>query len=148
MLGFLTSAEVLATVVVTLLISQFRGIRAGPALLLLASLIGAGTMTLGVFAGNPVALFLGVALVGAGLSFDVIENTVIQVQVPEQLLSRVYSVNVVASFALLPLGEAAAGLLARWAGSSWVFAGGGAVLITFCLWASLLRPVRALNLRL
>jgi MFS family permease len=113
----------------------------------LASLIGAGTMTLGLLGNHPLALFLGAALVGVGLSFDLIENTIIQEQVPEQLLSRVYSVNVVASFALLPLGDAAAGLLAQWAGNSWVFAGGGAVLILSCLCGWLLRPVRALSLR-
>jgi|SRR5215831_15765877 len=144
-LGLLTSAEVLASIAGALVIGRLRGIRAGPALLLLASVIGVGTITLGLAGGFPPALFLGAALVGAGLSFDVIENTIIQVKVPEELLSRVYSVNIVVSFALLPLGYAAAGFLARWAGASWVLAGGGAALIASCLCAWLTRPVRNLG---
>jgi hypothetical protein len=112
---------------------------------LLASVIGAGAITLGLLGDLLPALFLGAALVGAGLSFDVIENTILQVQVPEELLSRVYSVNMVVSFALLPLGYAAAGFLARWAGPSWVLAAGGAVLIASCFGAWLARPVRSLG---
>jgi MFS family permease len=144
-LGLLTSTEVLASIAGVLVIGRLRGVRANRALLLLASAIGAGTIALGAMAGFLPALFLGAALVGAGLSFDVIENTLIQVQVPEELLSRVYSVNVVVSFALLPIGYAAAGFLARWAGASWVLAGGGAVLIASCMFASLARPVRNLG---
>jgi MFS family permease len=141
-LGFLTSAEVLASIAGALIIGRLRGIRAGPALLLLASAIGAGVIVLGLTAGFLPALFLGAALVGAGLSFDVIENTIIQVRVPEELLSRVYSANIVVSLALLPAGYATAGFLARWAGASWVLAGGGAILIAACLGAWLSRPLR------
>jgi MFS family permease len=147
LLGLLTAVEVVGSVLGALLIGRLRGVRAGPALLVLASLIGAGTMTLGLMAGHAAALFLGAALIGAGLTFGVIENTVLQVKVPEELLSRVYGVNIVVSFALLPVGDAAAGLLARWAGISWVLAGGGALLIISCACAALLRPVRNLNVR-
>jgi MFS family permease len=144
-LGLLTSAEVVASIAGALILGRLHGIRASPALLLLASAIGAGTIILGLMGGILPALFLGAALVGAGLSFDVIENTIIQVQVPEELLSRVYSVNMVVSFALLPLGYAAAGFLAGWVGTSWVLAGGGTVLIGSCLCAWLARPVRNLG---
>lgn len=144
-LGLVTSAEVLASIAGALVIGRLRVVRAGPALVLLASVIGVGALVLGVMGGFLPALFLGAAMVGAGLSFDVIENTVIQVQVPEELLSRVYSVNIVVSFALLPAGYATAGFLARWAGASWVLAGGGAILIASCLGAWLARPVRNLG---
>jgi MFS family permease len=147
LLGLLTSAEVLASIAGALILGRLRGIRASPALLFLASVIGLGTMMLGLLGNHQAALFTGAALVGAGLSFDVIENTVIQIQVPAELLSRVYSVNMVASFALLPLGDAAAGFLARWAGSSPVLAGGGAILIASCLGAWLLRSVRHLSVQ-
>jgi predicted MFS family arabinose efflux permease len=144
-LGVLTSVEVLAGLAVAMVIGRLRSIEAGPALLLLASAIGAGTIILGLMADQLAALFLGVSLVGAGLSFDIIENTIIQELVPAELLSRVYGVNMVVSFALLPLGYAAAGFLARWAGSSWVLACGGAILIASCLGTWSLRTVRDLG---
>ncbi len=144
-LGLLTSAEVLASIAGALIIARLRGIRSSPALLLLASLIGVGTILLGLMADFLAALFLGAALVGAGLSFDVIENTIIQVGVPEGLLSRVYSVDMVVSYALLPLGYAAAGFMARWVGVTWVLAGGGVILIASCLCAWMARPLRNLG---
>jgi MFS family permease len=144
-LGLLTSAEVLASIAGAIVIGRLREIRASPALLVLASAIGAGTIVLGLMADFLPALFLGAALVGAGLSFDVIENTILQLRVPEELLSRVYSVNMVVSFSLLPLGYAAAGFLAGWAGITWVLAGGGVILIASCLCAWTARPIRNLG---
>lgn len=144
-LGLLTSAEVLASIAGALVIGRLRDIRASAALLVLASAIGIGTIVLGLLAEFLIALFVGAALVGAGLSFDVIENTVIQLRVPEELLSRVYSVNMVVSFALLPLGYAAAGFLAHWAGTTWVLVGGGAILIASCLCAWMAQPIRNLG---
>jgi MFS family permease len=146
-LGLLTSAEVLASIAGALVIGKLRDIRASAALLVLASAIGVGTIVLGLMANFLIALFFGAALVGAGLSFDVIENTIIQLRVPEELLSRVYSVNMVVSFALLPLGYAVAGFLARWAGTTWVLAGGGAILIASCLCAWTAQPIRNLSLK-
>lgn len=144
-LGLLTSAEVLASIAGALIIAGRRGIRSSPALLLLASIIGVGTILMGLMADSLIALFLGATLVGAGLSFDVIENTIIQVGVPEELLSRVYSVDMVVSYALLPLGYAAAGFMASWAGITWVLAGGGVILIASCACTWMALPMRNLG---
>jgi MFS family permease len=107
--------------------------------------IGLGTIVLGAFSAHVISLVVGAILVGLGLSFDVIENSVIQALVPDNLLSRVYSVNMVVSFALLPAGYAVAGFLARWIGTSWVLAGGGAVMIAACCCGALLPSLRRLN---
>lgn len=145
-LGLLTTTQVLASIVGAAVIGKLlRGVRAGKALLVSASAIGLGALGLGLWSREPLALFLGVALIGLGLSFDVIENTLLQSLVPEDLLSRVYSVNMAVSFALLPVGYASAGWLARVAGSAAVFITGGVALTAVCACASLFPVTRDLN---
>ena len=146
LLGLLTATQVLAGIAAAALIGRFlAGCRAGRSLLLLAAAIGAGALVLGLCARAPLALFLGVALIGIGMSCDVIENTLLQTLVPGELLSRVYSVNMVVSFALLPAGYIVAGWLARVAGTTAVFAAGGAALIVVCGCVSLLPAARDLD---
>ena len=143
-LGFLNSADVLTSIVAALIIGKIKIVRVSYAFLSLASLIGVGTIVIGLMADRQAALYVGAAILGIGMASEVLENTVVQLRVPEHLLSRVYSVSIVVSFALLPLGLAAAGFLARWTGSSAVLAGGGAILILFCLCASMLPSVRGI----
>lgn len=143
-LGFLNSADVLISIVAALIIGKIKIVRVSYAFLSLASLIGVGTIVIGLMADRQAALYVGAAILGIGMASEVLENTIVQLRVPEHLLSRVYSVSIVVSFALLPLGLAAAGFLARWAGSSAVLAGGGALLVLFCLCASMLRSVRGI----
>lgn len=146
MLGILTTTQVLASIAGAAVIGKFLAkCRAGGCLLLLASAIGTGTVVLGLCARVPGALFLGVAFIGLGMSCDVIENTLLQSLVPGALLSRVYSVNMVVSFALLPAGYLLAGWLARAAGTASVFVAGGAALVAVCGCASLLPATRDLN---
>jgi MFS family permease len=141
-LGFVNSADVLTSIAAALLIGKLKIVRLSLGFLSLGSLIGAGTVVIGLLADREAALFAGAAILGIGMASEVLENTIIQLRVPENLLSRVYSVNIVVSFALLPLGLAAAGFLARWAGSSAVLAGGGALLLLFCAGAVMLPSVR------
>jgi hypothetical protein len=49
----------------------------------------------------------------------------IQQYVPEELLSRVYRLNIVDSFALFPVAYALAGILAGFLGVNWVLIIGG-----------------------
>lgn len=137
-LGLLTSVELLAAGCAAMVLGMLPG--AGHAvrwLLWLASAIGAGVIALGLVVGNTFLLFPGVILVGCGMSFDVIENTLIQTRVPKHLLSRVYSVNIVVSFSLLPLAYALSGFLAHWVGVRLVMVGGGALLVSACAVAAL-----------
>lgn len=137
LLGALTTVEVVASIASSILIGVFHfRLRPGHLFLVLTLFMGAGTIIMGAFSGEIEALFLGAALIGVGFSLDVIENTMLQALVPGHLLSRVYSVNMIISFALLPLGFAAGGTAARYLGVTWVFASGGAVLICACAFAA------------
>jgi MFS family permease len=146
LLGILTTVEVVASIASSVLIGIFHfRFRPGRLFLALILFMGAGTIIMGAFSGDIDALFLGAALIGIGFSLDVIENTMLQALVPQHLLSRVYSVNMIISFALLPLGFAAGGTAARYVGATWVFAGGGAALICACVVAAIHPALRRLD---
>jgi MFS family permease len=144
LLGGLTSAQVVATIIGAVIIGRLgrRRIQPGPALAALASLIAIGVILIGAVPQVSGVLFIAVILIGAGLSFDVIENTLLQLLVPQQILSRVYSVNVLISYALLPLGYASAGILAHLIGVRSVFIAGGIMLIIICIVAAASRALR------
>jgi MFS family permease len=145
-LSLLTTIQILASISAALLVGKaLPRIRPRPALIALAAIIGVGALDIGFSAGTLAALMAGAALIGVGLAFDVIENTLIQVLVPAELLSRVYSVNMVVSYALLPLGYATAGLLGHFIGSSLVFVSGGIVLFMACCAAPFLPAARDLD---
>jgi DHA3 family tetracycline resistance protein-like MFS transporter len=146
LLGLLNAAEIAAAIVGAIVIGRLGSrLPAGVAMLVLAALLGTGTLTLGLSSGRPAALVAGVLLIGAGLSFDVIEQTLMQALVPRRLLSRVYAVNTAVSYSLLPAGYALAGFTARQTGSATVLAAGGAVLAATCLLAAPLPAVRRMN---
>ena len=143
MLGLLSAAEVAASVAGAVLIGRLRrSLRADAALLTLVSMLGAGTVLLGVPAAGLAAPFAGVILIGCGLSFDVIETTLLQTMVPPELLSRVYSVNMTFSYSLLPAGYVLSGLLARHIGTPSVLVAGGTILVAACGCAAVLPAVR------
>jgi MFS family permease len=131
-LGLLSAAEIGTVLLASLAIGRARRIRARAALFGLAAAIGLGTVLMGTLGDHLAVLFAAVVLVGAGLSFDIIENTLLQNLVPEHLLSRVYSVNMTLSYSLLPLGYLLAGVLARRAGAPAVLTGGGVLLLVLC----------------
>ncbi|MFI0719523.1 MFS transporter [Streptomyces sp. NPDC021224] len=144
-LGLLSAAEIGTVLLASLAIGRARRIRARAALFGLAAAIGAGTALMGVLGGHRAVLFAAVVLVGAGLSFDIIENTLLQKLVPEHLLSRVYSVNMTLSYSLLPLGYLLAGILARRVGAPAVLLGGGVLLLALCACAALTPAARRLD---
>lgn len=76
---------------------------------------------------------LGASVVsGAGAAlFGVIWQTVLQELVPADKLGRVSSVDLLGSFALLPLGYALAGVLADHIGPAWVFIAAGSANLAF-----------------
>src|SRR5262249_34023749 len=111
-------------------------------LLAFAAVLGLGVLALGASSGMTWIMFGGVILIGIGFSFDVIENTLLQALVPEEFLSRVYSVNILVSFALLPAGYAVSGVLAGSFGPAWVLAAGGGALACTCLFAGVTRGLR------
>jgi hypothetical protein len=139
-LGLLNGAEVAATVVGVILV---RNLRVGPRSMLtlsvMAGILGLGNVVLGLSGFTPVALVAGTLLIGGGLAFNVIETTLLQTMVPAGLLSRVFSVNLLLSFSLLPVGYAVSGLLARFVGPHAVLIAGGLALLAVCA-CVLVRP--------
>ncbi|MFE6664427.1 MFS transporter [Streptomyces sp. NPDC057697] len=144
-LGLVSASEIAALLLASLVIGLLRGIRAGTGLIALGSAMGLGATVLGTLGDQPGMLFLGAILFGVGLSFDVIENTLLQNRVPEHLLSRVYSVNMTLSYSLQPLGYFFAGLLARHSSASAVLTVGGFTMLTACGIAVLLPTTRRLD---
>jgi MFS family permease len=146
LLGLLSATEIGVGILGAMVIGKFSArLRPGIAMLGLCGLLGAGTLLLGLPGGHTSLLFAGVALIGLGLAFDVVEQTLLQSLVPDRLLSRVYAVNTVVSYSLLPLGYSVAGLVARHVSASPVLAVGGAILIVSCGLAAPLPAVRRLN---
>ncbi|MEV3853181.1 MFS transporter [Streptomyces sp. NPDC050095] len=144
-LGLLSAAEIAVVLVGSLIIGRLSNIKAGTTLLILAASIGAGALVIGTLGNHLSLLFVGVMLFGAGLCFDVIENTLLQNLVPEHLLSRVYSVNMTLSYSLLPLGYLFSGLLARHLGAPLVLTTGGALMLIACAGAVRLPSMKQLD---
>jgi MFS family permease len=105
---------------------------------LLAAMIGLGAGIAGLAAQPPV-LLLGAGLIGTGLGFSVIENTLLQLYVAPEMLGRVYGVNVAVSYAPGPLGYLLAGLGGNAIGAGPVLLAGGAVsvaaILAISVWA-------------
>ncbi len=111
-LGVLTAVQALVTVVVAVILpaAERRGYRLG-VLVLFYTALGAGGLLLGVAASVPLAI-VGCGALGVGYAMEVIENTMIQREIPAEMMSRTFSVMLLVSFSLLPLGYLLAGLAA------------------------------------
>lgn len=90
----------------------------------------------------PLAALAGGTCLGF---FAIIWMTLLQEMVPADKLGRVSSIDMLGSYALLPVGYAAVGLLTDWVGASWVFLAGGALNILLCIIALSFRDVRNLK---
>jgi len=146
LLGLLCATEIGVGTLGAIAIGRMSSrLRPGTAMLTLCGLLGVGTLLLGLPGGHAPLLFAGVAMIGLGLSFDVIEQTLLQSLVPDRLLSRVYAVNTVVSYSLLPVGYTIAGLVAKHTGAAPVLAVGGVALIAACGVAAPHPEVRRLN---
>jgi MFS family permease len=92
-------------------------------------------------------LVLGV-LAGVGTeTFGVLWDTTMQQEIPQDRLSRVYSYDALGSFALIPLGLAAAGPIAELAGTRATLFASGLVSLTATLAVLLVPEVRELRRR-
>ncbi|MEV0381741.1 MFS transporter [Nonomuraea sp. NPDC050643] len=145
-LGLLNTAEIAAVLLSALLIGRLGGRGgAGKVLLMLTSALGLACVVLGMSGNHLAALFAGAVLVGAGLSSNIVEHTLLQTLVPPDLLSRVYSVNMVFSFSFLPVAYAVSGVLARHFGTHAVLLVGGLALIALCAYAFFRQETKSLN---
>ena len=115
--------------------------------------------TLGIFLmplvplalGFPLALPVVIAaafLAGVGVEvFGVLWETTIQQEIPGDKLSRVSSYDALGSFALIPLGFAAAGAVAAAIGTRATFFGAAALITAATALVLLIRDVRTLERR-
>jgi DHA3 family tetracycline resistance protein-like MFS transporter len=117
--------------------------RRGTAYCLVVALIGVGAALLAV-AGPPLGPGLAAAVFGLGTSAGVLEHTLLQEHVPRELLSRVYSLDMLGSIALLPPAYAAAGLLASALGPFPVLLAAGSLQAALALLVLTAGPARRL----
>jgi len=95
-----------------------------------------------------VAVLLLAVTAGIGTeTFGVLWDTTMQQEIPEDRLSRVYSYDALGSFALIPLGLAAAGPIAELVGTRATLFAGGLVSVTATLAVLLVPEVRGLRRR-
>lgn len=148
MLSMLTSLQIAGAIAGSVIIASSKRFirRPIPVLIILAAMIGAGTVTLGASDGISIVLFGGSLLMGIGLSFDIVENTLMQTLVPGNILSRVYGINSLVSFSLLPVGYALSGIIAGLVGPAWVLASGGILLLITCTLAGVVQSMRDLEI--
>ena len=95
-----------------------------------------------------VAVLLLAVTAGIGTeTFGVLWDTTMQQEIPQDRLSRVYSYDALGSFALVPLGLAAAGPIAELVGTRATLFAGGLVSVTATLAVLLVPEVRGLRRR-
>jgi hypothetical protein len=144
-LGLTVALEVGATGLTSLWLGRQRRMhRPGLTLSILAVCLGLGVAIVGI-SDILVVVIIGSVLLGIGFGFDVIETTLIQTEVPKSLTSRVFSVDILSSFAALPIGYIVAGGLERVAGITPLLTGGGLVLVAASLAAMSTNTIRLLG---
>ena len=145
--GLILAAYGIGAVLGGLVMMRFR-----PQRMLLVASIGAGVFAVLLFAlAVPLAVpLIMAAAVVVGISSEVfLVNwvTTMQQEIPHDLLSRLSSFDAMGSFALAPVGVAAAGPLAGAFGTSAVLAAGGLLIVLFTLAVLLVPEVRQLRRR-
>jgi MFS family permease len=142
--GLLLTASSVGLILGGLAMLRFRPRR----LLLVATLGFLFTIPFVLGLAVPLALIplLALALIaGIGVeTFSVLWDTAIQQEIPEDKLSRVSSYDALGSFALIPLGLAAAGPIADLIGTRETLLAAAAISLTATLAVLLVRDVRTL----
>jgi MFS family permease len=145
--GLVITATSVGLIVGGLLVLRFR-----PRRILLAATLGfllTIPLVLGLAVPLPLLALLGLALLaGIGIeTFSVLWDTAIQQEIPEDKLSRVSSYDALGSFALIPLGLAAAGPIADLLGTEETLFLAAAVSLIATLAVLLVKDVRTLPRR-
>ncbi len=117
-LGWLLSGMAGGALLTALVLNRITLRRRGWAAYLAVAVSGSGLVGLG-FAPHIVFAVGIMACVGASLTvFGVVWETTVHALVPEEMLGRVFSLDMLGSFALLPLGYVLTGFLAERVGTS------------------------------
>jgi MFS family permease len=128
--GFIGGAQGVGAIVGGLLALRLKPRRIVLASVLWSIVYGLPTLLLGLLLPLPF-IILGAFISGLGLALHLtLWFTAFQQQVPEEALSRVSSYDAIGSFTLVPLGTAAAGLVAGAIGARTTLIGAGAIAIS------------------
>jgi MFS family permease len=145
MFGALTAAYGVGTIVASVLIAQATIRRPGVALFSFELLAGASVLAMGLVPTLPVVV-AGMALMGLSLSCStVIWQTTLQRHVPEHMLGRMTSIDLVGNSLINPVAPLVAAALVVALGPAATFAVAGAYSLTLATIAFIASPVRQLR---
>lgn len=143
-LGALSAVQVGASIGCALVLGRVRSrFVAGKQLYALSAAMGLGVLAASVYQENRTFVLVATLLVGAGFALEVPENALLQTLVPREIISRVYSVAIALSYALLPIGLAGAGFAARSLGPGPVLTVGAVLMLGVLVLLPLFRSGRA-----
>ncbi len=145
--GLLQSARGLGALLAALMIASLGRIKYKGQLLTIGSFIFPAMVILWAFVTNIPLSLLVIAISGWGFMLMVnVANTLIQVNVPDELRGRVMGIYTFAFFGMMPIGSLLVGVLAQWTDEPVAVLIGGAAILIFSLYVFLFTPkVRALE---
>lgn len=145
-LGVLQSLFAIGSISGAIWLGRFTKLRRRGLIAYLATLI---TGVAALLVGLPITLIgVGIASFARGVGFAIfglIWTNTVQELVPREKLGRVFSIDALGSFVLMPLGFAGVGVLADQLGAPMVFILGGAITIFLTLLALLHPAIRNLD---
>ncbi|MGH6768082.1 MAG: MFS transporter [Xanthobacteraceae bacterium] len=145
--GVLRSATALGALLAAVVLARFPVKRAGGLWLFVGfAVFGAATIVFGM-STNLALSIAALTLLGMGdLVTTVIRQTLIQMQTPDEMRGRVFSVNSLFYGSSLQIGSFRAGIMAEWFGAVVsVVIGGVAVMGAVALWAWLFPALRRVD---
>ncbi len=145
-LGLIQTLFSVGSIVGAVWLGRFARLRRRGATAYIATLV-TGIAALAI--GFPISLYgVGIASFARGVGFAIfglIWTNTVQELVPREKLGRVFSIDALGSFVLMPLGFAGVGVLADQLGAPMVFILGGAITIFLTLLALLHPAIRNLD---
>jgi MFS family permease len=140
--GWMSAAQSIGAVVVSLIISQLRQIRRqGPIFLTSVIVFGLATIGFGLSRNFPLAMMM-LALIGGSDSVSmIIRNTIRQLQTPDYLRGRMTSVNQIFFMGGPQLGEVEAGVAAQFLGAPLAVITGGVGCLLAVVWITRRWPI-------
>jgi hypothetical protein len=150
LLGLLNATNSLGVILATLLIGQMgrlhrRGVRSYLGTLLAGLALAAFGLPLPP-GSAPVLLSLASATFGFGMGLSgLLGSTLEQELVPAEKLGRVSSIEMLASFSLIPVGIALGGVFTDQIGPRWIYLTSGSVIVGLALLALASEDIRKLD---
>ena len=144
-MGLTLGITAVFSVVTNLLVGQIPSFpRRGMIMFVIWSFIGLSTALVGL-ASSYTLVAIAAALKGVTFAGDTIWNGLVQERVPREYRSRVTSLDMLGSFALLPLGYAISGVSASVIGTRPTLVAGGAVAFVLALTGLLIPSARRIT---